>query len=246
MPWPNQFGVAMVVGLALVELLASREALRPGGAWAVRALLLVQVAQSGSRNAWLVLAATLAALVARKVTPPRRVVALGALFAAVVLTLPVPARQLGLRQGSWLPAANRLISEPRGWSPSLSPVEMSLSLRSKLWREAAAEIRRHPVAGLGPNVFQATAGRRVMGEGGFNAHSLALEAWVALGTVGLGLLGVATALAWVARGVGSGAGGLPLAVLLLAQVLDCFTHDPTMVVLMVLAGAAVWHGRGRR
>lgn len=240
LPWPNQFGVAMVLALVLVEDLARRGLLGPRAAWALRLLLLVQVAQSGSRNAWLVLAATLTMLALGRVTPGRRAAGLAALFAAVAVTLPVPARQLGLHRGSWLPAANLLIAEPRGWSPSLSPIGMSASLRSKLWREAAAEIRRHPVSGLGPNVFQAVVGPRVMGEPGFNAHNLVLEAWVALGTVGLGLVGIAVALALACRPPGRGAGGLPLAVLLLAQVMDCFTHDPTMVVLMVLSGAAAW------
>ena len=245
MPWPNQFGVAMVVALVLLEMLVRRGECGPRTAWALRGLLLTQIAQSGSRNAWLVLAATLLLLVLARVAPARRTAVVAAVFVVVVLTLPVPARQLGLRHGSWLPAANRLISAPLGWSPSLSPAGMSASLRSKLWREAVVEIRQRPLAGLGLNVFQATAGSRVMGERGFNTHNLVLEAWVALGTVGLGLLGVTVWLVWTTRRPGIARTGLPLAVLLLGQGIDCFTHDPTMVVLMVLAGSAAWHGTGR-
>ena len=240
LPWPNQFGVAMVLGLVVVELLALRLAIGPGVAWGSRLLLLVQVGQSGSRNSWLLLGAVLLLLVLLRTTPWRRAVVLGAVFAAVVVTLPVPARQLGLRQGSWLPAANRLIETPAGWSTSLAHAGLSLNLRLQLWRETVAEIRHHPVAGLGPNVFQAYAGPRVMHELGFNTHNLLLEVWVGLGTVGLLLLASAVTLAVRSRPLGDGVGGLPLAVLLLAQVLDCFTHDPTVVVLMALFAGAAW------
>jgi O-antigen ligase len=240
LPWPNQFGAVMVLGLVVLELLAARRAIRPGLAWGSRLLLLVQVGQSGSRNSWLLLGAALLLLVVLRSTPWRRAVVLGAVFAVIVVTLPVPARQLGLRQGSWLPAANQMIETPGGWSPSLAPAGLSLSLRSQLWREAVAEIRQHPVAGLGSNVFQAYAGPRVMHEFGFNTHNLLLEVWVGLGTVGLLLVAIAAVVAVRSRLRGDGLGGLPLAVLLLAQVLDCFTHDPTVVVLMALLAGAAW------
>jgi O-antigen ligase len=244
MPWPNQYGVAMIVGLALVEILVGCRGLAGRPAWPVRVLLLSQIAQSGSRNAWLVLTATVALLVVRRITPWRRAVILAALFAGIVLTLPVPARQLGLRHGSWLPPANQMIDEPLGWSPSLSPVGLSVDLRSQLWSEAVTAIERHPITGLGPNVFQATAGLRVMNETGFNTHDLLLELWVGIGTVGLILIGLAVVLAWRVRPPGAVVTGVPLAVMLLGQVFDCYTHDPTMVVLMALATAAVWSGTG--
>lgn len=240
LPWPNQFGAVMVLGLVVLELVAARRAIGSGLAWGSRLLLLVQVAQSGSRNSWLLLGAALLLLVVLRTTPWRRAVVLGAVFAIIVVTLPVPARQLGLRQGSWLPAANQMIETPGGWTPSLAPAGLSLSLRSKLWREAVGEIRQHPVAGLGSNVFQAYAGPRVMRELGFNTHNLLLEVWVGLGTVGLLLVAIAGVVALRSRPRGEGVGGLPLAILLLAQVLDCFTHDPTVVVLMVLFAGAAW------
>jgi O-antigen ligase len=242
LPWPNQFGVLMVFALVLLEV--RRPEMAPRSlAWLLRVLFVSQVAQSGSRNAWLVLAATAIALVATRITPPRRGATLVLVFVAIGLTLPVPARQAGLRRGSWLPPANRIIHEPRGWSPSLSPAGQSLSLRSKLWRAAGATVAERPVVGIGPGVFQATVGFGVMGREGFNTHNLVLEVAVSGGVVAVVLMGV-TALILVARSPRPrGRQMAPLAVLVAGQVLDCFFHDPTFDVMLAVAVALlITHG----
>jgi O-antigen ligase len=236
LPWPNQFGVLMVFALAVLEV--RRPELRSRAVmWALRVLFLSQVAQSGSRNAWLVLGGALVVLVAFRIAPAKRAALLVLVFVVIGLTLPVPARQAGLRRGSWLPPANRIIHEPRGWSPSLSPAEQSFSLRSKLWREARSTIARHPLTGIGPGVFQATGGVEVMGREGFNTHNLGLEIGAAGGAVGVVLAGATVLLLvlgaprprrrWVA----------PLLVLGGGQVLDCFLHDPTFSVLLAVSVA---------
>lgn len=230
MPWPNQYGVAMVFAMVLLEGLvrANWGRVTP---WLLRVLVLSQVAQSGSRNAWLVFAAALVGLVVARTVPPRRAAIVALLFVAIGVTLPVPARQAGIRTGSWLEPANSLIHEPQGWSPALSPAHQSASLRSKLWRQAADVIRDRPVMGVGPAVFQATRGVEVMGRPGFNTHNLVLEILVSGGVGALVLSVLAAGLVVVGVPPPRLPSAMPLVVVLGGQILDCFLHDPTFVVL---------------
>jgi O-antigen ligase len=238
--WPNQFGVLMAVGVVLTEQLRRRELVGPRLGWICLVVFLTQAAQSGSRNSWLTLLGALVWMAARRMMPARRAAGLGALFVAIVLILPVSARQTGLWDHSWSPG--RFDDQP--WTPSLSSPGLSLSLRTQLWREAVHEIREHPVAGLGLEVFEIEVGPRVMGRRGYNAHNLALNIAAELGLVGLALALVVGVQLVRTRSPDTDLAEAALVTMLGGQVLDCFVHDPTfMGVLYFFAAAFVWQGR---
>ncbi len=238
--WPNQFGVLMAVGVVLTELLRRREMLGRSFTWFCTAVFLTQVAQSGSRNSWLTLLGALVWLAARRMVPAKRAAVLGIIFIAIVLILPVSARQTGLWDYSWSPS--RFEEQP--WTPSLSKPSLSLLLRYKLWREAAVEIRNHPVSGLGLEVFEIKIGPRVMGRRGFNAHNLALNITAELGLVGLGLALLVGVQLYRSRSPDSAVGEAVLVTMLGGQMFDCFVHDATFMSLFYFFVASyVWQGR---
>ncbi len=238
--WPNQFGVLMAVGVVLTELLRRRGLVERRPGLLCTAIFLTQVAQSGSRNAWLTLLGALVWMAVRRMLPAKRAAGLGVLFCAVVLILPVSARQTGLWELSWAP--DRFSDQP--WTPSLSHPGLSLSLRTRLWNEAVEEIRRRPASGLGLEVFEIEIGPRVMGRRGFNAHNLVLNITAELGFVGLAL---ALAVGWRllrSRSPDTAVAEAVLVTMLGGQVLDCFVHDATfMSVFYFFAASFVWQGR---
>lgn len=237
--WPNQFGVLMAVGVVLTELLQRRGLVERWAGFFCTGIFLTQVAQSGSRNAWLTLLGALFWMAVRRMLPVRRAAALGAIFTAIVLILPVSARQTGLWDFTWSP--DRFETEP--WTPSLSHPSLSLSLRTQLWSEAVVEIRNHPVKGLGLEVFEIDVGPRVMGRRGFNAHNLALNITAELGFVGLAL---ALAVGWRLfrfRSPDTAVAEAVLVTMLGGQVIDCFVHDATFMSLFYFfAASIVWQG----
>jgi O-antigen ligase len=240
--WPNQFGVLMAVGVVLTELLRRRGFIERRFGLLCTFVFLTQVAQSGSRNAWLTLVGALFWMAARRMLPAKRAAALGALFIAIVLILPVSARQTGLWDLPWAP--DRFDDQP--WTPSLSHPSLSLSLRTRLWREAAREIRNHPVSGLGLEVFEIEVGPRVMGRRGFNAHNLALNITAELGFVGLAFALAIGVQLFRSRSRDSDAAEAALVTMLGGQMLDCFVHDATfMSLLYFFAASFVWQGRNR-
>jgi len=238
--WPNQFGVLMAVGVVLTELLQRRGLIARRFGWLSTLIFLTQIAQSGSRNAWLTLLGALVWMAVRRMLPARRAASLGVIFIAIVLILPVSARQTGLWDFSWSPG--RFDEQP--WTPSLSHPSLSLSLRSHLWREAAAEIRNHPVKGLGLEVFEIEIGPRVMGRRGFNAHNLALNITAELGFVGLALAIVVGFQLFRSRSPDSDVAEAALVTMLGGQLIDCFVHDATfMSLLYFFAASMVCQGR---
>ena len=231
--WPNQFGVIMAGGLFLNESLGAACIVNRWAVALARVLLITQMAQSGSRNAYLTFAIVLIVAMATKSLQWKRGITAAVIFAAAVVLLPVASLQAGLGK-VYVP---RLEPKLEGRTWELSDKGQSFSLRSKLWRQATAEIAADPVTGIGPNVFQASVGPRVMHRPGFNAHNLLLQITVETGVIGLALALAWATMLWRGRTPGS-AVALPLAVLVLGQFLDCFVHDPpTMVFGALLCGA---------
>ncbi|MFN7987402.1 MAG: O-antigen ligase family protein [Thermoanaerobaculia bacterium] len=238
LPWPNPYGVLMVAGVALSEGMAAARLVAPRPALLASLLFLAQVAQSGSRNAWgvaaLVLAVTAVRALARRA--PRRSVALAAFFAAGLVLLPVAAYQLRIERAS--PVARALLPEMYVGSSSLADPMLSLSLRGKIWRQAAVCVSYRPILGLGPGVFTRYVTPGLMGREGFNTHSLPLNLLVDLGLPGLalGLLVLASLRPslWLARPAGGA-----LAALLAGQLVDCFLYEPVTLLVLMSCAASV-------
>ncbi len=231
--WPNQFGLIMAGGLFLNEALGAAGIINRWAIRIARVALITQVAQTGSRNAYLTFMIVLVAGTAMRSTHWKRALAVALIFSAAVVLLPVAALQAGLGK-VYVPQLEPAL-KGRTWE--LSPRGQTLSLRSKLWRQAAAEISFDPWTGIGPNVFQESVGPRVMKHTGFNAHNLLLQIAVETGLIGL-VLALAWAVVLVSRRTPHSAVLLPLAVLAVGQFLDCFVHDPpTMVIGAIYCGA---------
>ncbi len=237
--WPNQYGVLMAVTAVVGQSVAGRGLLGPRAALVVAGLALTQVAQSGSRNAWLVLAAGLALAVVRGHLSPRRGLVVGAVFVAVVLILPVSFRQTGLFTGQARAPAAFILADELAASTSLSHPSLSLSLRRQLWHEAVREIRAHPVAGIGLDHFQRFVGVRVMGRPGYNAHNLGLNLAAELGLVGLALAVVAALLLVRARAPGNHLATTALAMIVASQVIDCFAYDSAFMTVTAVVVASL-------
>lgn len=236
LPWPNQYGILMVLAFVLACELRARDALSGRLAAGVGLLVLSQVAQSGSRNAWVVQVAAFALLVLRRRLRGWQAGTWPAVFALLLVLLPVSALQLGL--GARHPLAAALLPARYSGHALADPLQ-SLSLRSKLWRGAVAELRARPLTGLGPGGFGTHVAPRLLARYGLNTHNLALELAVALGLVGLALAGLALVTLWRP---GPGPAGpalteLAWVLLLMSQGADCFVYDPTCVTVgLLLAG----------
>ena len=238
LPSPNTYGALMVLGLALGERLRARGRLRGAVYVGTVSLFTFQVAQSGSRNAWLVLAGALAWMVIRRMVSPWRGVGLAAGFALSLVLLPVPARQAGIKPPTFVPQASFLVREGDLQSTALCPAPVTLGLRLALWREAVSEIGRRPLQGIGLGVFQKTVGPRVMNKEGFHTHNLLLGIVVETGLVGLVLAGLWLASALRRWPAASDLAEVAVAVVMGGQVFDFFVQDHTFTTIAVLAWAS--------
>jgi O-antigen ligase len=230
--WPNQFGLIMAAGVFFNEWLGARGIVNRWAGAFVRVLLVTQLAQSGSRNAYLVFAGTLAWSFVTRSLDRRRALAAAAAFAIAVVVLPVASLQAGLGR-VWVP---RLEPKLKGQTWELSNRAETFSLRSKIWREAAAEIAQNPLTGIGPDVFQVAVGPRVMHREGYNAHNLLLQITVETGVIGLALF-LLSVTALVYRRTPQSVAAPSLVVMASGQFLDCFVHDPPTMVFCALLSA---------
>jgi len=239
LPWPNQYGVLMGIGALLTQLRSPDNPVADRFSWIVTIFFLTQVAQSGSRNAWLVVLFGLLWVVGRRFLSARRGLVLGVVFIAIVFVLPVSSRQTGLWDKPPVEATQFLLRENEVASTSLSPPGLSLSLRSKLWREGWAALRDHPLTGIGLDAFPRTGGLRVMGKEGFNTHNLPLNIAVELGLVGLVLASVFAIQLARNRKPGNRLAEVAVVMVIGGQIIDCFIYDATFMTLSCFFAAAL-------
>ncbi|MBK8597229.1 MAG: O-antigen ligase family protein [Holophagales bacterium] len=238
LPWPNPYGVLMAAGVALSRRMASAGFVTRRTALLASLLFLSQAAQSGSRNAWGVVALVLVveAVQGRRDGSSLGAVGLAGFFAAALVLLPVAAFQLRIERSS--PVARALLPEKYVGSTSLADPLQSLSLRGRIWRLAGECIRYQPVLGLGPGVFTRYATPPVMNRVGLNTHCLPLNLAVDLGLPGLALAAFVVAVLRPRRWLGLPAGAA-LAALFAGQVVDCFLYEPVTLLVMMACAASV-------
>lgn len=235
--WPNPFGLLMAAGVVLCEALAAAGLVGSRRALAASLLLLFELAQSGSRNAWLTLLVVLVMLPRLAGVAWRRALGLGAILAALAVVLPVPAYQLGLRDVRELPIDRTRFDARALASKTRAEPLHTVAQRAELWRAALEVVREHPVAGIGPGVFTRTVAPSVLGKGPLNAHSLPFDVLTGLGFVGLLLATLVLAVIVSSQGPHASVAGAVLATLLLGQLLDSFLYEPTFVVALATAMA---------
>lgn len=236
--WPNTLGVLMVVGLALSEALRAASRISAGASTALTSLFVLLAAQSGSRNAWTVLAVALALLVLRRQLGLRRGLGIAVLFALCLTSLPVARFQVGVLDSAALPVSRQHATTGRAPTSLADPL-LSLSLRNMLWNEGLRRWQNRPVQGIGLGVFSTHMAPTLPGNTkNQNLHSLPLNILVETGVPGLLL-----SFMWL-RSVMSRVAGhtslVALMVALVAQIVDNFLYDPsfTLVFLMLAAATA--------
>lgn len=250
MIWPNQFAVLMGIGVGLGATLAHRRRIAAGGFYATVPAFLLALALSGSRSGWLVLSVLLPMLTVARVLTVGRSAAIAAAFALALITFAVPTAQLGLTGIGGLPLERLLkptvtsntapghaadtVRAPKGTSPPRA----TLVPRLALWRAAIDEIRRHPISGIGLEVFAVQIGPTITGHGWINTHNLFLNVATELGLVGFALF---VGFLWALLRAGDPwcwRTALPLLGIGVGQIFDCFTYDHAFMTLAVFFAAS--------
>jgi O-antigen ligase len=235
--WPNQLGVLMAIGAASSAALWRERRIARLGHAAALVLLLVALALSGSRSGWLVLTVLLLVLEVVHVLTARALAAIGAGFALLLITFPVPTAQLGLDGVPGLPLAEALHPQPHARRGGTTPPAQSLQSRLVLWQAALAEIEQRPLTGIGLEVFANRIGPRLTGQYWINTHNIFLNIATELGLVGLGLVVVFLVVLARSGDPRDGPASLPLLGVGLGQIFDCFLYDPAFMTFTVFFAA---------
>jgi len=183
---------------------------------------------TASRNAWLfLLFGILLARLYRVITLRKGLFIVGFLVLCI-LFFPISTHQLGIRESKIFPLSNHVIGKTlveELKSPDLlTPLETS-RLRLVLWKAAIDEIIKKPITGMGIQVFDKIIGKQIRMKDGYHAHNLFLNILVDLGISGflLVLIFIYSLLKradWYRPII-----GIPLVMVLAAQLLDFFMHD---------------------
>ena len=234
---PNQFGVLTAVAVAFGAALAHARAIRALVHAAALPVLLLALALCGSRNGWLVFAVLVLVLTAAHVLALRAATAMVAGLALLLLTFPVPTTQLGLDGVPGLPLTELLRAAPPPPLVGMNTPAETLQPRTALWKAAIAEIQRHPVSGIGLEVFANTIGPRITQQHWINTHNLFLNVATELGLVGLALF-----LVFLAELVRCGdpwcwTTSIPLLGIGVGQLFDCFIYDHAFMTFAVFFAA---------
>lgn len=242
--WPNQFAVLMAAALGLGASLRRAGRISATLSYAAAAILLLVLAISGSRNGWLLLCLLLVLLPVCRLATWRQSGALAAAFALMLVYFPVSTAQLGLQGVRGLPLMQHL-TEVRDWDvPGTSSPRETIAPRFALWSAALAEIGRHPIRGIGPEVFSITIGPKIVNQSSINAHNLFLNIGAETGLVGLGLFLLYLALLLRAGDMTCWPTSIPLLVVIAGQLFDCFIYDHAFMTFSVVFAAC--HANSRR
>jgi O-antigen ligase len=242
MIWPNQFGVFMALAGALGLLLWPRETVSLSLLLVGLFLTLFCLANTGSRNGWMVFVLTMSSLLAFGTLGLLRFSLIMALFVLALLSFHVSVKQLGIDENDWVPFIRQTpvdTSKPfRRSEVTLTGPGLTVESRIKLWRRAVREITNRPLTGIGVEVFQHAISPQVLGKQGFNTHDLFLNLAVELGLVGLALVGVWTFLLVYRADSHDPITVVPMIPLVAGQIIDCFFYDYTFMVVFMFFTAS--------
>jgi O-antigen ligase len=222
---PNQLGVLSAIGVALGASLVGRGRLAARIHYSALPFFLLALAFSASRNGWLVLLVLLSTLTAVRVQTVRATAAIFACLGVLLITFPVSTRQLGFKDVAGVPLVDLFRGdEVRRSMGTNTPIE-SMMPRLSLWKAALGEIERHPVSGIGLEVFANTIGPRITQQHWINTHNLFLNVTAELGLVGLALVLVFLFELWRSGDPRCWSTSIPLLGIGVGQLFDCFIYD---------------------
>ncbi|MEQ9671092.1 O-antigen ligase family protein [Coleofasciculus sp. G2-EDA-02] len=185
---PNQFGVLMAIGASLTLILYQKKVISTIYLYISEVLLVISLAISTSRNAWLVFILGLVLLRGTKIINNIKFISLSFLLVICILLYPPANYKLGLVNSNILPGfelLNQNFSNPSSLETKISNPKSTALSRLALWKAAISEMTKQPITGIGLGVFAEHIGREVFGVKGFHAHNIFLNIGTELGIPGL-------------------------------------------------------------
>jgi|GEM_PF-1097343 len=209
---PNQFGVLMAIGASLTLILYQKKIISTIYLYISEVLLVISIAISTSRNAWLVFILGLVLLMQTKIINRIKFILLSLLLIFCILLYPAANYKLGLVNNNIFPSfellnqnftnnnfleakianpqttinlVNQNKSHPSSIETEISNPKTTALSRLALWKAAIIEMTKQPITGIGLGVFAEHIGREVFGVKGFHAHNIFLNIGTELGIPGL-------------------------------------------------------------
>ncbi|MEQ9481821.1 O-antigen ligase family protein [Coleofasciculus sp. F4-SAH-05] len=254
---PNQFGVLMAIGASLTLILYQKKIISTIYLYISELLLVISVAISTSRNAWLVFILGLVLLRGTKIINNIKFISLSFLLIICILLYPAANYKLGFMNPNLFPSfellnqnftnqnflkakiANpqttiNLVSQKQSHPSSIetkisNPQTTALS-RLALWKAAIIEMTKQPITGIGIGVFAEHIGKQVFGVKGFHAHNIFLNIGTELGIPGL-LMFIGFLLKIASDLKPSNFVTVPILLFLASQMLDFFIEDYTFTTI---------------
>lgn len=238
---PNQFGVLLVQTLLLGLVLNKLQILSNKAVIYCTLLMILLISLSGSRNAYLVFILGVVAAWRFRVISSRILLLLLFTWALTLISLPVPAQRLGIEKISlnpltWLnqSASSKKIN-PNGIGNIL---EKSSKQRFARFEEGLKLWKKSPLTGAG---IQANAylWQNKYNTVSSNAHNLLITIISEQGLVGLFLSVLFSYYLFRHLSLSNSLITLPLFIFFTSQIIDCFLHDFTFMIInfFFLAGA---------
>lgn len=231
MIWPNQFAVLMAIAIAWGAALLHRRRIVPIVYYGAAPFLVVALALSGGRGGWLVLIVLFAIMTPARIISVKQAAVTLAAFALALVMFSIPAAQLGLTGVAGRPLVRATVN-------GTSPPRETLVTRVRLWRSAIAEIERHPISGIGLEVFATRIGPQIVPQYWINTHNLFLNIAVELGLVGAGLAAVFLYVLLRAGNPREWTTTVPLLGVVVGQLFDCFTYDHAFMTFTLFFAAS--------
>ncbi|MEQ9354646.1 O-antigen ligase family protein [Coleofasciculus chthonoplastes] len=185
---PNQFGVLMAIGASLTLILYQKKIISTIYLYISEVLLVISLAISTSRNAWLVFILGLVLLRGTKIINNIKFISLSFLLIICILLYPPANYKLGLVNSNILPGfelLNQNFTNPSSLETKISNPKGTALSRLALWKAAISEMTKQPITGIGLGVFAEHIGKQVFGVKGFHAHNIFLNIGTELGIPGL-------------------------------------------------------------
>jgi hypothetical protein len=250
---PNQFGVLMAIGASLILILHQKKIISTIYCYISEILLVISIAISTSRNAWLVFILGLLLLKQIKIINNIKFISVSFLLIICILLYPAANYKLGFINSNILPGfelLNQNFSNPSSLETKIPNPQTTVNLVSQqnsidteisnpkttalsrlaLWKAAIIAMTKQPITGIGLGVFAEHIGIQVFGVKGFHAHNIFLNIGAELGLPGL--LMFSGFVFKIASGLKpSNFVTVPILLFLASQMFDFFIEDYTFTTI---------------
>lgn len=218
---PNPFGVLMSLGVFLGILLYKARVISRLELYPASTIFMITVFGAGSRNAFLVLAVGVTLLFLTKVVRLNKNLSRILLITALLVLLLFLINK----------ATNDKIMSHIAKQFPIVNVSTYSPERFLLWERGMSEFIKHPVFGIGIEVFPKHIGPQILGPGYWHVHDIFLNLLVELGAVGLVLFLLLTYHLLKMADFRNPLVSIPIILILTSQAFDYFFHDATFATV---------------